>query len=223
MDVVKKNQKKKTKTQENLAVDEVGEALVDPIVGDADVHEHIVDVGGARELEMRTGGERGRIDRVEIISCQRVNVQFHVRRQREEIRQRIQIGQTRLSGIDGRRRHHQTRLLFDAARDGATVAFTCRRLRVFDQPRMSGLLLTEDHRVEAEVRHGLVHLRLGVRFGRQRRQHRFALDAERAQTEQRRSSVGHGHAVQHAAAAAAAAAVAAASRGVRWGTGAGAA
>lgn len=71
---------------DSLAVDEVGEALVDPVVGDADVHEHVVDVGGARELKVGAGRQRRRIDRVQVVSSQCVNVQLHVGWQREEIR-----------------------------------------------------------------------------------------------------------------------------------------
>jgi len=69
-----------------LAVNEVGEALVDPVVGDANVHEHVVDIGGARELKVGAGRQRRRIDRVQVVSGQSVDVQLHVRRQREEIR-----------------------------------------------------------------------------------------------------------------------------------------
>ena len=38
-----------------LAVDEIGETLVDPVVGDADIHEHVVDVRRAGELEVGAG------------------------------------------------------------------------------------------------------------------------------------------------------------------------
>ena len=158
---------------DDLAVDEIGETLVDPVVGDANIHEHVVDVGRAGELKMGTGWKGSRIDRVEIVGgSQRVDIQLHVGGQRKEIRQRVQVGQRWIGGSSSRT-HHQTRLLFDAHR----------RRRV---DAVLGAAHAADHRLQAEmVARRLVHvIRLDIRLGSQRgHQTRLRLDGEGVEAE----------------------------------------
>lgn len=62
-----------------------------PIVADADLAEHVRHVRRARELEVRAGRRRGRLEGLHV-GCERLQIDLAVSGQREQVRDRVEVG-----------------------------------------------------------------------------------------------------------------------------------